>query len=46
MYGFKILCDMSKGSFLISHKILTPYTIKYAFLHVSYNIFELWHRKP
>ena len=51
MYGFKILCEISKGTFEISHKILNPYTAKYAFhrfqfLHVSYDIFELWRHKP
>ena len=47
VYGFKILCEISKGTFEISHKILNPYTAKYAFycfqfLRVSYDIFELW----
>ena len=51
MYGFKILCEISKGTFEISHKILNPYTAKYAFyrfqfLRVSYDIFELWRHKP
>ena len=51
MYGFKILCEISKGTFEISHKILNPYTAKYAFycllfLRVSYDIFELWCHKP
>ena len=27
MYGFKILCEISKGPFEISHKILNPYTM-------------------
>ena len=47
VYGFKTLCEISKGTFEISHKILNPYTAKYAFycfhfLRVSYDIFELW----
>ena len=51
VYGFKILCEISKGTFEISHKILNPYTAKYAFyclqfLRVSYDIFELWRHKP
>ena len=51
MYGFKILCEISKGTFEISHKILNPYTTKYAFychqfLRVSHDIFELWRHKP
>ena len=50
MYGFKILCEISKVSFEISHKILNPYTAKYAFYcflfsSVSYDILELWHLK-
>ena len=35
VYGFKILCEISKGTFEISHKILNPYTAKYAFYKVS-----------
>ena len=31
LYGFKILGEISKGAFEISHKILNPYTAKYAF---------------
>ena len=51
MYGFNISCEISKGTFEISHKILNPYTAKYAFycllfLRVSYDIFELWRHKP
>ena len=47
VYGFKILCEIWKGTIEISHKILNPYTTKYAFYclvfsHVSYDIFELW----
>ena len=53
IYGewFKIFCEISKGTFEISHKILNPYTATYAFyglvfLRVSYDIFELWRHKP
>ena len=51
MYGFKILCEISKGTFEISHKILNPYAAKYAFwcllfLRMSYDIFELWRHNP
>ena len=51
VYGFKSLCGILKGTFEISHKILNPYTSKYAFyclqfLRVSYDIFELWRHKP
>ena len=28
VYGFQILCEISKGTFEISHKILNPYTAK------------------
>ena len=40
MYGFGILCEISKGT-------LNPYTAKYAyycfqFLRLSYDILELW----
>ena len=50
MYGFKIVCEISKGTFEISHKILNPYTVKYAFYEVlknltTYDILELWHLK-
>ena len=31
MYGFIILCEIPKVPFEISHKILNPYTAKYAF---------------
>ena len=45
-----MLCEISKGTFEISHKILNPYTVKSAFychvfLRVSYDIFELWRHK-
>ena len=51
VYGLKILCEISKGTFEISYKILNPYTKKYAFyclliLPVSYDIFVLWRYKP
>ena len=51
LHGFKILCEISKGTFEISHKIMNPYTAKCAFyclhfLRVSYDIFELWRHKP
>ena len=51
MYGFKILCEISKVPFEISHKILNPYTAKYAFywllfFFVIYDILELWRHKP
>ena len=51
VYGFQILCEISKGTFEISQKILKPYTAKYTFycflfLRVSYDIFELWRHKP
>ena len=34
MYGFKILCEISKVAFEISRKILNAYTAKYAFYKV------------
>ena len=56
MYGFKILCEISKVPFEISHKILNPYTAKYAFYDVlkydewwnlkSYYILNLSKRGP
>ena len=51
MHGFKILYEILKSTFEISHKIVNPYTAKYAFysfvfLCVSYDIFELWGHKP
>ena len=49
MYGFKILRAISNMPFEISHKILKPYTAKYAFYEVlkfqEYDILELWHLK-
>ena len=38
MYRFKILCEISKVPFEISHKILNLYTAKYAF----YEDFNIW----
>ena len=43
MYGFKILCEISKGT--------NSYTAKYAFyrllfFYVIYDILELWRHKP
>ena len=51
MYGFNILCEISKGTFEISHKILNPYIAKQAFywllfLFVIFDILELWRHKP
>ena len=34
MYGFKILYEISKVPFEISHKNFNPYTAKYAFYDV------------
>ena len=49
--GSKFLCEISNGTFDIAHKILNPQTAKYTFysflfMHVSYEIFELWSHKP
>ena len=44
----KILCEISKVPFEISHKILNPYTAKYALYEVvkfDDDILELWHLK-
>ena len=38
MYWFKILCEISKVPFEISHKILNPYTAKYEF----YEVLKTW----
>ena len=38
MYGFNILCEISKVPYEISHKILNPYTAKYAF----YEVVKIW----
>ena len=38
VYGFKILCDISKDTFEISRKIFNPYTAKYAF----YEMLKIW----
>ena len=35
MYEFKILCGIWRVPFEILHKILNPYTAKYAFNEVS-----------
>ena len=50
LYGSNILCEISKVPFEISHKMLDPYTAKYAFycllfLRVSNDNFELWRHK-
>ena len=52
MYGVKILCEISKVPFAISHKIFNLYTAKYASYEVlntlyltTYDILELWHLK-
>ena len=39
MCGFKILCEIFKGTFEISHKILNLYIAKYAFYWL---LFSLW----
>ena len=52
VYGLKIMCEISKGTFKISHNILNPYTTKYEsywiyiFLCVICDIFELWRHLP
>ena len=38
MYGFKVLCEISKVPFEISYKILNTYTAKYAF----YEVVKIW----
>ena len=38
MYEFKILFEISKVAFESSHKILNPYTAKYAF----YDVLKKW----
>ena len=45
--GSNILCEISKGTFEILHKILNPYSAKYEFywlqlLCVTCDIYELW----
>ena len=42
MYGLKILREISEVSYEISHKILNPYTAKYAFKG-SYKFDDLWY---
>ena len=44
MNGSKILCEISKGTFEISHKILNQYIVKYAFYEVL-KINDLWYLK-
>ena len=51
MYGLKILCEVSKGTFEISHNILNRHTAKHVFywllfLCEIYDSFELWRHKP
>ena len=38
MYGLRILCEISKVPFEISHKIFNPYTANYAF----YEVLKSW----
>ena len=38
MYGFIVLCEISKVLFQISHKIFNPYTVEYAF----YDVLQIW----
>ena len=38
VYGFKILCEISKVPFEISHKFLNAYPAKYA----SYEVLKVW----
>ena len=38
VYGFKILCEISKGPFEISHKLWNTYTGKYTF----YGVLKIW----
>ena len=40
MYGFKFLCEMSKGTFEFPHKMLNQYTAKYASYCIHF--FCLW----
>ena len=37
-YRFKILCEISKGTFEFSHKILNPYATKYAFTDFNFRV--------
>ena len=41
MYGFKILCEISKVPFEISHKNLNQYSVKYAL----YQVLKIWYLK-
>ena len=50
MYGFKVLCEISKVPFEISHKILYPVHRKVCILQgvknlSNYDNLELWHLK-
>ena len=45
VYGLKILCEISNVPFEISHKILKPYDVKYAFYEVL-KIWRLMRRAP
>ena len=38
VYGFQILCEISKVTFDITHKIWNPYTAKCAFYEVLKNV--------
>ena len=38
LYGFTILCEISMVPFEISHKILNPYTVRYAY----YGVLKIW----
>ena len=42
MYGFKIVCEISKVVFEILHTILNPHITEYAFYEVL-NISNLWY---
>ena len=44
MYGFKILCEILKVAFEISHNILNSYSAKYAFYEVL-KLEELWYAR-
>ena len=50
MYGFKIMCEISKGTIEISHKILNPYTKKkyviYCLLSLNCNVISLSEMSP
>ena len=42
MYGFKILYEISKVPFEVSHKIVNPYTVCYVF-HEVLKFDDLWY---